>query len=311
MEEQLFIEGLKENNLEKLKKVSKADIHNHIGLGMRFDTFNQYVGGKLKKPPRKINGLKGLDEYIFNESVIHIKNGKDIDFLIEASVKEAIEDHITILEASIDCHDLLYYKNPNELFQSIKKIQNKYKDQIDFRPELGMPKNITDDRLDSLLIPCIDSGIYQSLDLYGDEDINDFNRFKTYYQYARQKGLKLKVHAGEFHDAKNVLDAIKILEVDEIQHGIGAITDDEALNLIRDKGIRLNLAISSNFILGAIPNIKKHPIRTLYDKGIKITINTDDLLLFDQSVSEEFLLLYRHQLFDEYELNEIRLNGLL
>jgi len=307
----LFREGLIQNNLEMIRNVSKADVHNHIGLGMRFDTFNDYVGGILKKPPQKMNGIQGLDEYIFNETVLHIKNGNDVNFLIEATIKEAIYDHVKILEASIDCHDVLYYENPSDLYQFIKNIKIKYQKQIDFRPELGMPKSISKKHLDELLIPCINSGVYQSLDLYGDETKDDFLRFKPYYQYAKEKGLKLKVHAGEFLTAKNVFDAITILEPDEIQHGIGCITSDKVMDLIKERGIRLNLGISSNLILGAVSSIHDHPIKKLFDKKIKLTISTDDLLLFNQSVSEEFLLLYQAGLLNVDELNEIRLNGLM
>jgi adenosine deaminase len=55
----------------------------------------------------------------------------------------------------------------------------------------------------------------------------------------------------------------------------------------------------------------RHPVRKLFDKGISVTINTDDLLLFNSGVSEEYLYLYRLGLFDEDELNEIRKNSLL
>jgi adenosine deaminase len=71
----------------------------------------------------------------------------------------------------------------------------------------------------------------------------------------------------------------------------------------------LHSCLSAGF-LGAVKDIRVHPARKLYDKGINITINTDDLLLFDKGVSEEFLYLYKSGLFNEEELNEIRKNAL-
>ena len=58
-----------------------------------------------------------------------------------------------------------------------------------------------------------------------------------------------------------------------------------------------------------IEDYNVHPIRKLYDNGIKVTINTDDMLIFDQSVSEEFFNLYNAGVFNSTELNEIRKNG--
>jgi len=59
-----------------------------------------------------------------------------------------------------------------------------------------------------------------------------------------------------------------------------------------------------------VPSLKAHPIRILYDNGVKVTVNTDDVTLFDQGVSEEFLNLYNAGVMTAAELDEIRLNGL-
>jgi len=302
----LFKEALKEGNLSKLKIISKGDVHNHCTLGMRFSTFNNWAGGNVAVPPKKMDGLKGLDHYIFNEAIKYVNTGADIEFLIEETVKEAISDGVKVLEPSIDCHSTLSFNKPHELFDAILRIRNKYKDTIDFRPEVGMAKDITDDNLREILLPCIESGVFNSIDLYGDETRKDFDRYKEYYLYAKSKGMKLKAHAGEFQGFENVQDAIEILEIDELQHGIGAIYSDYVIDMIKERNIRLNICPTSNRILGAVDDMKNHPARKLFDKGIQITINTDDLLLFNSGVSEEYLYLYNLGLFNEDELNEIR-----
>lgn len=308
-EEILFKQGLRENDLSKIRKVPKADVHNHSGLGMRFSVFNEWAGGKVNKPPKKINGILGIDNYIFNETVKFISKDEDIAFLIEETIKEAINDGIKILEPSIDCHNLRYFTNANMFFNTILNIIDKYNEYIDFRPEVGMPKSISNENLDALLIPCIDSGLFKSIDLYGDETRDDFERLKEYYKYAKQKGLKLKAHAGEFQGADNVKKAIEILELDEIQHGIGAASNEYVMSLIKERHIKLNICPSSNYILGAVENMTNYPARKLFDKDILITINTDDLMLFNSGVSEEYLYLYKLGVFDEDELNEIRKNS--
>jgi adenosine deaminase len=310
LHDRLFKEGLLEGNLSKIKKATKADVHNHCGLGMRFTTFNKWAGGSVIKPPKKMCGLKGLDDYIFGETMKYIKKGEDVAFLIEETVKEAIIDGVTILEPSIDCHDITYFSEPNELFSTISYIKDKYQQYIDFRPEVGMPKSISNDNLNNLLIPCIESGVFKSIDLYGDESMQDFERFKEYYDFAKQKGLKCKAHTGEFHGPENVKNAIEILEIEEIQHGIGIASDNYVMGLIKERNIRLNICPSSNKILGAVKDMTKYPARKLFDEGILLTINTDDLLLFNSGVSEEYLYLFKLGLFDENELNEIRKNSL-
>jgi adenosine deaminase len=78
-----------------------------------------------------------------------------------------------------------------------------------------------------------------------------------------------------------------------------------------DNKIQLNICPTSNILLSRVENYKVHPIRKLYDNGIRVTVNTDDMIIFDQSVSEEFLNLYNSGIFNAVELNEIRENGLL
>ena len=79
---------------------------------------------------------------------------------------------------------------------------------------------------------------------------------------------------------------------------------------ISDNNIMLNVCPSSNVALCRAESIKKHPIRKLFDHGIKVTINTDDLMIFGQSVSDEYMNLYRESVFSPDELETIRQNGL-
>ena len=96
-----------------------------------------------------------------------------------------------------------------------------------------------------------------------------------------------------------------------MQHGIAAANSKSVMKWLSDNKIQLNICPTSNVLLNRVKNYKVHPIRKLYDYGVKVTINTDDMLIFNQSVSEEFLNLYNAGVFNPAELDEIRQNGLL
>lgn len=307
---QNFKRYLKENDLKGLKTIKKAELHNHCGLGMKFDNIHSYTKGKIKRPSKEMKGIKGLDDFIFNEYMNHIKTKEDFLWTIEATIKDAIDDNIVILEASVDCHDILRFENDKDFFDCIGSLVDKYKDKIDFRPEIGIAKSISDENLEKLIPKIIDSKVFKSIDLYGDEEIVGFDRYKTYYDYAKKNGLKLKVHAGEFLGAENVKEAIETLNIDELQHGFRAVESDYLLGMIKERNIRLNICPTSNIYLGAVDDIKNHPVRKIYDKGINISINTDDLIVFDSTVSEEYLVLYNNNIFNEEELDKIRINSL-
>ena len=310
MDNLLFKQALNENNIKKLMQIPKADVHNHGLLGMRFSTFNKIYGGKVIPPPKSINGLPGLDEYIFGEYIKYVKTTGDIEKMLNEAIKEAIRDNVKILEASMDLFLMSIFEDIDTALNMIQNLRNTYAQHTDFRPELGIAKSIDIKEANEKIYYCIDSNIFKSIDLYGDETIQDFERFKEHFDYARKKGLKLKVHIGEFSNSESVRKAIEILEMDEIQHGNSVAYDDYLIDMVKERGIRLNMCPSSNLVLGSVPDIKLHPIKKLFQKGVSLTINTDDLLIFNSNVSEEYLLLFNNQVLGADELNEIRENSL-
>ena len=82
------------------------------------------------------------------------------------------------------------------------------------------------------------------------------------------------------------------------------------MKFLADHNIRLNICPTSNIKLSLVESYASHPIRVLFDNGVPVTINTDDMLIFNQSVSEEYLNLFKAGLFTANELNMIRENGL-
>jgi len=122
--------------------------------------------------------------------------------------------------------------------------------------------------------------------------------------------MKLKAHVGEFGDAESIRKTVEVLGLDEVQHGISAAESVEVMNLLRENAIKLNVCPIGNLALGRVPSFKSHPLRKLFDAGLFVTINTDDLMIFNQSVSEEYLNLFRTGAFTDEELDHIRARAL-
>jgi adenosine deaminase len=143
----------------------------------------------------------------------------------------------------------------------------------------------------------------RTLDLYGDEFAQPIERFRPLYRMAKSKGLRLKAHVGKWGSADDVWRAVEELELDEVQHGIAAAGSWAVMRMLADNDVRLNVCPTSNVMLGRVDRLETHPIRRLYDAGVKVTVNTDDVLVFGNGVSEEFLSVYQARV---YELDGIR-----
>ena len=132
--------------------------------------------------------------------------------------------------------------------------------------------------------------------LAGDEKICKPKDFAWSFDMAREAGLRLTAHAGEWGGPQSVRDAIKDLRVERIGHGARAIEDMALVEEIAETGIVLELCPGSNVALGIFPTFRKHPIGEMYNRGVKVTISTDDPPFFHTTMAREYDML--HQAFD-------------
>jgi adenosine deaminase len=113
------------------------------------------------------------------------------------------------------------------------------------------------------------------------------------FDLAREAGLNLTCHAGEWGGADMVRDTIRDLRVTRIGHGIGAATDHGLIDEILEKDIVLEVCPGSNVVLKAVSGWKAHPIAKLRDAGVKVTVSTDDPPFFHTTMSAECEMLNR------------------
>jgi adenosine deaminase len=100
-------------------------------------------------------------------------------------------------------------------------------------------------------------------------------RFAPAYRLAGELGFGRTAHAGESSGPDGVRDALDLLDVDRIDHGVRAIDDPGIVQRLVERGTTLNVCVSSNLV-HLYPDLASHPINALRDAGVAITLNTDD-----------------------------------
>lgn len=305
-----FIEALKNNDLEKIKSIPKSDLHNHGMLGSRFSNFLKWSGKTVQPAPKKMRDLEEMNNYL-ESSLSVLLSPPGFEYGIKSALLQAKNDGISTLEMSIDIWFLQYFKDAEAFTKSIDTIYMNTAPEIDFKPEIGFPREVKTSKMFPKVEECIETGYFKSIDLYGLELARDAKKYKPVYRKAKEKGMKLKCHAGEFGTAESVRYTIEELELDAVQHGIAAATSENVTKWLANNKISLNICPTSNVKLSRVDKIENHPIQKLYREGVNVTINSDDIMIFDSSVSEEYLKLYRANVLNAVELNHIRLNGLV
>jgi hypothetical protein len=242
-------------------------------------------------------------------SVFNGPNGRLRAF--EAAFVQARYDGVARLEIGEDVWAItLFDDDAAKLTRELVGVHERVARDIEWLPQLGLSRHCPVGALTRWLGPFLELGTYRTLDLSGDESAQPIERFRPLYRMAKDKGLRLKAHVGEWGSPDDVWRAVEELELNEVQHGIAAADSPAVMRMLADNHIRLNVCPTSNVMLGRVERLETHPIRQLHDAGVKVTVNTDDVLVFGNGVSEEFLSLYQAKVFNADELDAIRRTGL-
>ena len=117
-------------------------------------------------------------------------------------------------------------------------------------------------------------------------------RFAEAFRRAGQRGLRRTVHAGESSGPEGVWDAIDVLGADRIDHGVRAIEDERLMQRIIDEQIPLTVCPLSNTKLCVFDDMAQHNILDMLERGVKVTVNSDDPAYFGGYVTENFHALH-------------------
>ncbi|WP_156888245.1 adenosine deaminase [Spirochaeta cellobiosiphila] len=304
----------KERLMDFLSRVSKTEIHIHAEMTVRPETYLE-----LNKKYQLESAMNTVDDFAQYLKISSLSEMIQHFFHLQTFFKEP-EDF------KLMARDVLHYAKSNQIFymevfvSPSKALQN----GIDFNQmmqaletefeiieqEAGVrilmlldvsrsfgPENANNNL--ELLIGynkkisschrCIGIG------LGGAEEGNPARDYKKVFQKARRAGLHVVSHAGEEVESESIWEAIKDLKSERIGHGTSAIKDEKLMEYLKKKQIPLEICPTSNVITGKyVKEMGSHPIKKFFRSELMVTINTDDPLLFDVQLNDEYYNLYKH-----------------
>lgn len=127
-------------------------------------------------------------------------------------------------------------------------------------------------------------------DLAGAEMNNPADHHAEAFMFVRKNNLNSTVHAGEAYGPRSIHQAIHDCNAHRIGHGTRLREDGDLLNYINDHRIPLEVCLKSNVQTAAVDAVENHPLRFYMDFGLRITLNTDNRLVTDTTVTDEYKL---------------------
>ncbi len=150
-----------------------------------------------------------------------------------------------------------------------------------------------------------------AIDLAGDESKYSTSSFLPLFTLAKELEIPFTIHAGESASYESIKSAIE-MGATRIGHGIHAIESEEVMNLLKTKRILLEMCPTSNIQTKAIQNINDYPLWNFYQKGIPVSINTDNRTVSFTNLEKEYQLLGKNfpiTLDDFCKMNEMAINS--
>jgi len=132
---------------------------------------------------------------------------------------------------------------------------------------------------------------------------------KDAFQLILKNNVNCTAHAGEAYGPESIAQAIHYLGAHRIGHGTRLREDGDLLNYVNDHRIPLEVCLSSNVQTGAVPTVSAHPLKFYFDYGLRVTINTDNRLITDTTVTKEMWLAHQELGLSLEDLTTIIVSG--
>jgi adenosine deaminase len=302
------------------ERIPKVEIHLHlegaIPLPAMWQLFQKY-GGDPEIP--NIAALSSKFIFIdfphfietWNWKNQFIREYEDFTFIGEAVARDLARQNIRYVEAFFSPGDFARYNlEPQSIATAIRKGLNRVPETRvaliadlirDTGPDLEKGRNTL-----SAVNEVRDQGVI-GIGLGGSEQNFPAQLFKTIFAEARRMWFHTTAHAGEAAGPESVWAALESLRVERIGHGIRAIEDNELVKTLAAIHTPLEVCPISNVCTGVVKSIQEHPIRKLYERGVTVTINTDDPMMFGNSLALEYATLVSELNFTQTEIKQILL----
>ncbi len=281
--------------LNQYFSLPKVELHRHLEGSLRLTTMLDVARLHGVTVPISLFNLSGLvqvqekDPQTFTNFLdkfktlrLFYKSPDVIDRVTREAVEDAARDNIRYLELrftpvalsraeGFPLHDVMDW-----VVQSAKEAAQKYKIKVGLIVSVNRHESPDlAEQVAWLAADYIKDGMF-GLDLAGNEAEFQSKPFHGIFKEAKQSGLHVTIHAGEWGPAENVRDAILNLGAERIGHGVRVLEDESIVALAKERGTVFEVCVTSNYQSGVVRSLPAHPLPRMMAAGLQVTLNTDD-----------------------------------
>ena len=290
----------------RYNNLPKTEIHCHLEGAIRtqtlIDVARQYNLPLLSFQVDELNKhVKVLEQWRDLHAVLEAftiaQNSLAAPEVVERIAWELFEDsaaqNIRLLEVRFS-PDWAFTPNRLDWDAALEGIlRSKARAEQEFDMAIGLIAITSRSRGPESCVKTVDWAIRQGehingIDLADSERDFPLRDFMPSVSRAKAAGLKVTIHTGEDTPASFVVDTINLAEPDRIGHGIHVIEDPAAVDLVKQRGLTLEVNPWSNYLTSSVRRIEDHPLKRLFDLDVRVTVNSDDPEVLDTNLNNEY-----------------------
>jgi adenosine deaminase len=311
-----------------IRALPKVDLHCHLDGSLRLETIWELARSRGVVLPAKTreelrdlfllqeHAQRGLVEYLkrFDYTLAVLQ---DAEALARAAYELALDNATeNVLYLEVRYSPVLHTRKGMKLTQVMNAVLDglaQAEREADIKTGVivcGI-RNISPEtslRLAELTVAYKHQGVV-GFDLAGFEDQYPAKEHNEAFYLIRKNNINCTVHAGEAYGPDSIKQALHNLNANRIGHGTRLREDGDLLNYVNDHRIPLEICISSNVHTGSVRSLAEHPLRLYYDWGLRVTLNTDNRLMSNTTLTKEYLTASRTFGLTEQDLKNITIMG--
>jgi aminodeoxyfutalosine deaminase len=300
-----------ENNPSLFAAIPKAELHLHLEGTIAPETAVQLAARHgvaiteedVRQRYAPGDFAKFLDAFKWVTSFL--RTPADYAFITEGLAEYLLAQNIVYAEVTLSIGVMLLRKQDAlENFSAIRRAAAPYESRglrmrwiFDAVRQFGVAAA---NEVVTLASQSVEEGVI-AFGIGGDELAIPATDFCEIYERAAASGLGRLIHVGEIGDAASVREAVEVLGVTRIGHGIAAMNDPGVMDFLAERGVTLELCPTSNMRTGALARqigetaarIEQHPLKIFFARGLRVALSTDDPAMFETTLIGEYQLAQR------------------
>ncbi|WP_040725485.1 adenosine deaminase [Thiomicrorhabdus sp. Kp2] len=284
-----------------IHKMPKAELHLHIEGTLEPEMmFELAKRNGITLSYKSIDEIKAAYDFdhlqafldLYYQGMVVLKTEQDFFDLTWAYLEKCAEQNIIYVELFFDpqAHmerDIEFDVVLNGIHSAIVKAKESL--GVEAKIIISILRHLDENSAQVVLdLAIVNQNKIIGIGLDSSEKGNPPEKFEQVYKRAQLNGFFLVAHAGEEGDSSYVSGALHKLCVQRIDHGNNALQDQSLLNELKNKQIALTLCPLSNKRLKVVEDLTLHPLKQMYEMGLKVTINSDDPAYFGGYLNENY-----------------------